>query len=161
MAHAVKMAREFVGNESCIVLAGDSVNSFDFTDAVRNFQKGANIFARREPNLAIQKASGVVEIDDTGKVIRITEKPEIPASDLLQIGGGIYDTTLFDRIERLQPSARGEYEITGVHESYIETGDIICTDMGDTYYNNVTYPADVENAGKWLSQNLDLFKPIS
>lgn len=33
--------------------------------------------------------------------------------------------------------------------------------MGDAYYNNVTYPADVENASKWLSQHLDLFKPIS
>lgn len=157
MAHAVKMAREFVGNHNCIVLAGDSVNSFDFTDAVRNFQKGANIFARREPNLAIQRASGVVEIDNMGKVIRITEKPEIPASDLLQIGGGIYDTTLFDRIEKLQPSARGEYEITGVHVSYIESGDIVCTDMGDTYYNNVTYPVDVENASKWLRENSSMF----
>lgn len=157
MAHAVNMAREFVWNESCIVLAGDSVNSFDFTDAIRNFQKGANIFARREPNPTIQKASGVVEIDHMGKVIRITEKPEIPASDLLQIGGGIYDTTLFDRIEVLQPSARGEYEITGVHTSYIETENIVCTDMGDTYYNNVTYPADVENASEWLRENASIF----
>lgn len=37
-------------------------------------------------------------MDETGKVIRITEKPDIPASDLLQIGGGIYDATLFKRI---------------------------------------------------------------
>ena len=99
----------------------------------------------------------MVEIDHMGKVIRITEKPEIPASDLLQIGGGIYDTTLFDRIEVLQPSARGEYEITGVHTSYIETENIVCTDMGDTYYNNVTYPADVENASEWLRENASIF----
>lgn len=161
MAHALKMARKFVGDSQCIVLAGDSVNSFDFTEAVKGFRGGAAIFARRESDRVIQRASGVVEIDDSGRVTRITEKPETPASDLLQIGGGIYDVTLFERIDRLLPSARGEYEITGVHESYISTGDITCEDMGDAYYNNVTYPEDVERASLWFQKNHALFAPIS
>lgn len=58
-------------------------------------------------------------MDETGKVTRIIEKPDIPASDLLQIAGGIYDETLFERIGNLTPSSRGEYEITGVNNSYL------------------------------------------
>lgn len=58
-------------------------------------------------------------MNDGGRVIRITEKPEEPASDLLQIAGGIYDDTLFERIGNLTPSSRGEYEITGVNNSYL------------------------------------------
>lgn len=119
MAYAILAAREFVQNRVCMVLAGDSVNNFDFTKALQAFTRGASIFARREADITIQKASGVVEIDETGKVTRITEKPDIPTSDLLQIGGGIYDDTLFERIGNLVPSPRGEYEITGVNNSYL------------------------------------------
>lgn len=150
MAYAVWMAREFVQNRVCLVLAGDSVNNFDFTPALNWFGKWANIFARRESDSTIQKASGVVEVDDTGKVVRITEKPDVPASDLLQIAWGIYDATLFERIEKLSPSPRGEYEITGVNNSYLEDGSLTCTDMGTTYYNNVTFPADVASASEYV-----------
>lgn len=65
--------------------------------------------------------------------------------------------TLFDRIAGLQPSPRGEFEITGVNTSYLETNNLTCTDMGDAYYNNVTYPADVEHASIWLQKNKDIF----
>lgn len=150
MAYAVLAAREFVKNRVCLVLAGDSVNNFDFTQALTAFESGANIFARRESDPTIQRASGVVEIDDAGKVIKITEKPDIPASDLLQIAGGIYDETLFERIGGLSPSPRGEYEITGVNNSYLQNSALTCTDMGGTYYNNITFPVDVDAASEYV-----------
>lgn len=157
MAYAVWLAREFVQNRVCMVLAGDSVNNFDFTQALTWFETWASIFARRETDVTIQKASGVVEMDETGKVIRITEKPDIPASDLLQIGGGIYDATLFKRIWNLPISPRGEYEITGVNNSYLWDGVLACTDMGKTYYNNVTFPADVDAASEYVRTHSDEF----
>lgn len=150
MAYAILVAREFVQNRVCLVLAGDSVNNFDFTTALNWFGEWASIFARRESDPTIQKASGVVEMGDDGRVTKITEKPEQPASDLLQIAGGIYDATLFERIGELSPSPRGEYEITGVNNSYLEDGALTCTDMGTTYYNNVTFPADVDAASEYV-----------
>lgn len=157
MAYAVWLAREFVQNRVCMVLAGDSVNNFDFTQALTWFETWASIFARRESDITIQKASGVVEMDETGKVTRIIEKPDIPASDLLQIAGGIYDETLFERIGDLTPSPRGEYEITGVNNSYLWDNALTCTDMGKRYYNNVTFPADVESASEYVRTHPDEF----
>ncbi len=78
MAYAVSRAKEFVQNRVCMVLAGDSVNSFDFSEALQTFEDGATIFARRENNADIQKSSGMVQIDEHGKVLSLVEKPEIP-----------------------------------------------------------------------------------
>lgn len=78
MAYAVSRAKEFVQNRVCMVLAGDSVNSFDFSQALRTFQSGATIFARREDDRNIQRSSGMVQIDEQGTVLSLVEKPEIP-----------------------------------------------------------------------------------
>ena len=78
MAYAVSRAKEFVQNRVCMVLAGDSVNSFDFSEALRSFQDGSTIFARRENNRDIQKSSGMVQIDEQGRVLSLLEKPVIP-----------------------------------------------------------------------------------
>jgi len=57
---------------------------------------------------------------------------------------------LFERIGGLSPSPRGEYEITGVNDSYLQNSALTCTDMGETYYNNVTHPADVYAASEYV-----------
>lgn len=57
MAYAVSRAKEFVQSRVCMVLAGDSVNSFDFSEALRTFKDGATIFARREQDEQIQRNS--------------------------------------------------------------------------------------------------------
>lgn len=78
MAYAVSQAKEFVQDRICMVLAGDSVNSFDFSDALQIFQSGATIFARREDNIEVQRGSGMVQIDGEGRVLSLVEKPEVP-----------------------------------------------------------------------------------
>lgn len=65
MAYAIGCARNFIDIRICMVLAGDSVNSFDFSEAVRSFSDGATIFARREQDPTIQKRSGMVKIDQS------------------------------------------------------------------------------------------------
>jgi glucose-1-phosphate thymidylyltransferase len=78
MAYAISKAREFVQNRVCMVLAGDSVNSFDFSEALKLFEGGATIFARREDDVTIQKSSGMVQINQNGRVLSLIEKPDIP-----------------------------------------------------------------------------------
>lgn len=152
MAYAVSRAKEFVQNRVCMVLAGDSVNSFDFSEALRSFQGGATIFARRENNRDIQKSSGMVQIDEQGRVLSLVEKPEIPVWNLCQIGWGIYQgADLMNKIEWLPKAEWKELDITQVHNVYLQEENIRCVIMPDgTYYNNVTHPADVDAASEYV-----------
>lgn len=160
MAYAVSTAKEFVQNRVCMVLAGDSVNSFDFTDALESFSGGAIIFARQELDETIQKRSGVVKIDATGKVLELVEKPENPISDLCQIGGGIYrGDDLMNLIASLPKIDWKELDITQVHNVYLQKNTIRCVVMPDgTYYNNVTHPADVDTASEYVRTHPEEFK---
>ena len=65
-----------------------------------------------------------VPVFDSGRIIRIEEKPKKPLSSFAVIGVYFYDASVFDRIRRLKPSGRGEYEITDVNNSYIEEGSL-------------------------------------
>ncbi|MBP7773685.1 sugar nucleotidyltransferase [Candidatus Gracilibacteria bacterium] len=152
MAYAVSRAKEFVQNRVCMVLAGDSVNSFDFSEALQTFEDGATIFARRENNADIQKSSGMVQIDEHGKVLSLVEKPEIPVGNLCQIGGGIYQgDDLMRKIEALPKTGLKELDITQVHNVYLQEENVRCVVMPDgTYYNNVTHPADVDAASEYV-----------
>ena len=65
-----------------------------------------------------------VPVFEDGRIVRIEEKPKKPLSSFAVIGVYFYDATVFDRIRRLKPSGRGEYEITDVNNSYIEEGTL-------------------------------------
>jgi glucose-1-phosphate thymidylyltransferase len=65
-----------------------------------------------------------VPVFENGRIIRIEEKPTEPLSSFAVIGVYFYDESVFDRIRRLKPSGRGEYEITDVNNSYIEEGSL-------------------------------------
>jgi len=69
---------------------------------------------------------GVIEIDSSGKVISIEEKPEKPKSDIAQTGIYMYDETVFDKIKNLSPSARGEIEVTDLNNIFVKEGTAIC-----------------------------------
>lgn len=65
-----------------------------------------------------------VPVFENNRIVRIEEKPKKPLSKFAVIGVYFYDATVFDRIRRLKPSGRGEYEITDVNNSYIEEGTL-------------------------------------
>ena len=65
-----------------------------------------------------------VPVFDNGRIVRVEEKPKIPASKYAVIGIYFYDNTVFDRITRLVPSGRGELEITDLNNSYLEEGQL-------------------------------------
>ncbi len=89
-------------------------------DDYRAQGKGAKILLKKVPD---PQRFGVPELDGD-KVVRIVEKPKDPASDYAVIGIYFYDHTVFDVIKTLEPSARGELEITDVNNHYINKGEM-------------------------------------
>jgi glucose-1-phosphate thymidylyltransferase len=120
IAQALNLSRDFVDNDNVTVILGDNIFQDNFRDDIQSFKSGAKIFLKQVPDAP---RFGVAEIDvDTRKIIGIEEKPKNPNSDYAVTGIYIYDNTVFDIINALKPSARGELEISEVNDSYIKQG---------------------------------------
>ena len=120
LAHGLGLARSFAYGHKCSLILGDNlfIDTFkaDFDEFDASGQ-GAVIFATEVPD---PHRFGVIEFDENMDAISIEEKPEHPKSNYAQTGLYIYDEHVFDYIDQLTPSPRGELEITDLHKIYLE-----------------------------------------
>ncbi|WP_028563109.1 sugar phosphate nucleotidyltransferase [Paenibacillus pinihumi] len=123
IAQALGLARSFVKDESIVVLLGDNIFSDSLNDYINNFKQqgaGAKILLKE---VADPERYGVAELK--GKIISsIEEKPKQPKSSYAVTGIYMYDSKVFDIIDKLEPSGRGEMEITDVNNAYIYQGEL-------------------------------------
>ena len=112
LAQCVLIAKEFLGDDDFVMYLGDNVVLGGITDFVTNF-------VEQKPNAMVllnkvedPRQFGVAEINDDGTLIRLVEKPQEPKSDLALVGVYIFDKNIHDAVNSIQPSARGELEIT-------------------------------------------------
>lgn len=123
IAQALGLAENFANGQSVAVILGDNIFRGSLKEHAARFVaqgQGARLLLKQ---VADPQRFGVVEIRD-GKVLGIEEKPKQPKSDLAIIGVYFYDSTVFDVIKTLKPSARGELEITDVNNAYVERGQL-------------------------------------
>jgi glucose-1-phosphate thymidylyltransferase len=125
IAHAIGLAKNFVGDDSFAVVLGDNILRGDpLAHAVTEFEDGswgAGTLLYRVPD---PERFGVAEFDPTGKVIGFEEKPTHPKSDLIPIGVYFLRPDAFEVIAGLAPSGRGEFEITDVLNHYVPDGGL-------------------------------------
>jgi glucose-1-phosphate thymidylyltransferase len=125
LAQAFVIGREFIGNDSVSLVLGDNIFHGEGLSGklqtAANLTDGATVFGYyvRDP-----ERYGVAEIDAGGRVIGIEEKPEQPRSHYAVTGLYFYDNQVVDIADGLQPSARGEYEITDVNLEYLRRGKL-------------------------------------
>jgi glucose-1-phosphate thymidylyltransferase len=124
IAEALGLAERFATGEPIVVMLADNVLERSILHAVENFDRqprGARILLAREEDPEHLRHLGVPELDD-GRVVKIHEKPEEPPSKFAVTGIYFYDPTVFDVIPHLEPSGRGELEITDVNNWFIDQG---------------------------------------
>lgn len=138
IAQALAMAKDFVGDDNLTVILGDNLFDEDFSHLVREFTSGAFAFYKPVPDAA---RFGVVEVDNDGKVLSIEEKPEQPKSNFAQVGLYMYDARVFDIIETLQPSSRGELEITDVNNAYLQINELTAYPVKGYWSDAGTFPS--------------------
>jgi glucose-1-phosphate thymidylyltransferase len=122
IAEALGLAEKFVDGDRVCVLLADNIFERSIKPAVDNFgrqEHGARIVLARESDPEHLKHLGVPELDGDGTVIRIVEKPETPPSEFAVTGLYFYPADVFDVIPTLEPSGRGELEISDVNNHYI------------------------------------------
>ena len=124
IAEALGLAERFASGDPIIVMLADNVLERSIKHAVENFERqasGARILLAREQDPEHLRHLGVPELDD-GRVVKIHEKPENPPSEFAVTGIYFYDPTVFEIIPELEPSGRGELEITDVNNWFIDQG---------------------------------------
>jgi glucose-1-phosphate thymidylyltransferase len=124
IAEALGLAERFAGGEPIVVMLADNVVERSIAHAVTNFeqqQRGARILLAREEDPEHLRHLGVPELAN-GRVTKIHEKPEEPPSPYAVTGIYFYDPNVFEIIPQLEPSGRGELEITDVNNWFIDQG---------------------------------------
>ena len=123
IAHAIGLARDFVGDEAfCCILGDNILRGPALAEVAADFDTGpydAGTLLYRVPD---PERFGVAELDADGHVVGFEEKPSAPKSDLIPIGVYFLRPDAFEVIEQLAPSGRGEFEITDVLNHYIPAG---------------------------------------
>ena len=124
LAQAFVLGKEFLGRDKVALVLGDNIfygRGFGRTLRQHTDPDGATVFAHfvNDPG-----RYGVVDFDAGGKVISIEEKPAHPKSNFAVPGLYFYDNDVVGIAEGLQPSARGEYEITDVNKAYLDAGKL-------------------------------------
>ncbi len=130
IAESFIIGEKFIGDDSVTLILGDNIfyGKLDFLyRALDNNQPGATIFAYQVKD---PERYGIVEFDDTGKVLSIEEKPQKPKSNFAIPGLYVYDNDVVEISKNLKPSARGELEITDVNKAYLQKGNLRVEKIG-------------------------------
>jgi glucose-1-phosphate thymidylyltransferase len=124
IAEALGLADRFVDDDRVAVVLADNVFERSFRPALESFEQqvaGARILLARIDDERHLRHLGVAELDGDS-VLRILEKPDQPPSQYAVTGVYLYDASVFQVISKLEPSGRGELEITDVNNWYVEQG---------------------------------------
>jgi glucose-1-phosphate thymidylyltransferase len=140
IADALRLARVYTGKDKICVILGDNILEKDITAHVQKFkdQEGAKILLKEVPD---PDRFGVAEVDSAGRVINIVEKPKRPKSNLAVIGVYMYDAQVYDLINNLRPSDRGELEITDVNNAYLRMNKLTADVIDGWWTDAGTFPS--------------------
>ncbi len=125
LAQAFIIGEEFIGDDSVAMILGDNIY---YGSGIRRIlqraaqkQTGATVFGYHVQD---PERFGVVEFNDVGKVISVEEKPKLPKSNYAITGLYFYDNRVVEIAKNVEPSHRGELEITSINEAYLQLGEL-------------------------------------
>jgi glucose-1-phosphate thymidylyltransferase len=151
LAEAFVIGRDFVGDDKVALALGDNIfYGPGFGHQLKQYADvdGAAVFAY---HVADPERYGVVEFDATRRAVSIEEKPSRPRSNYAVVGLYFYDNDVLDIAAGVQPSARGELEITAVNQAYLDRGqlEVAVMDRGTAWLDTGTY-ASLMQAGQFV-----------
>lgn len=153
LAHVVKIAEPFLGKDNFIFYLGDNLVVGGIGKYLHEFEKsGANCY------LTLAKVKdperfGVPEIRNN-QIVKVEEKPRTPKSNYAVAGIYIYDSTIFEAVNKIQPSARGELEISDAHQYLIDHGRRIGFSEITGWWKDTGKPLDLLEANRLILENV-------
>ena len=149
LAHAVKIARGFIGDDPFVMYLGDNVLLEGLTGFVHEFEAhrpNAQIFLAKVPE---PERFGVAVVEGE-RAVRLVEKPKEHISDLALVGVYLFDSSVFDAVEAIRPSWRGELEITDAIQHLIDGGGTVRTHMVRGWWKDTGKLEDLLEANQMM-----------
>ncbi|MFE9020850.1 glucose-1-phosphate thymidylyltransferase [Streptomyces sp. NPDC007808] len=154
LAHAVLIARDYLGDDDFVMYLGDNFivgGITDLVDEFRDHRPDAQILLTRVQD---PRSFGVAELDDLGRVVGLEEKPRHPKSDLALVGVYLFTPAIHEAVRAVTPSWRGELEITHAIQHLIDTdADVRCTVIKG-YWKDTGNVADMLEVNRTVLENL-------
>ncbi|MFA4930487.1 MAG: sugar phosphate nucleotidyltransferase [Patescibacteria group bacterium] len=141
LADAFIIGEDFMDNDSVTMILGDNIFEDNFSEAIQSFKSGGRIFAKKVPD---PERLGVVKFDENNQVVQIVEKPKEWISDYAIPGLYIFDRRVCQFAKEVKPSARGEIEITELHNKYLELGELDVRMVNGNWYDAGTFDSLME-----------------
>jgi len=154
LAHAVKIARPFLGEEPFVMYLGDNLvmnGIVPFLEQFRKTKPDALILLARVPS---PERFGVVEVSN-GRVVRLEEKPKRPKSDLALVGVFLFTPKVFEAVDAISPSERGELEITDAIQWLTDHGATVDPHIIDGWWKDTGRLEDMLEANRMLLDELE------
>lgn len=136
LAQAFLIGENFLGGDAATLVLGDNIFEDNFSEAITTFKSGGRVFAKEVPD---PERFGVVTFDENKRAISIEEKPEHPKSNYAVTGLYIYDNTVVEKVKTLQPSPRGELEITDLNNVYLREGTLDVAFVAGKWFDTGTF----------------------
>ena len=155
LAHAVLTAEEFIGDSPFCMYLGDNLlrdGVAGFVDSFRDGDADAMILLQHVPN---PSEYGVAELNDDGTVRRLVEKPKEPQSDLALVGVYLFTQAIFDAARALEPSWRGELEITDAIQGMVDAGLRVEPHVVTGWWKDTGQLADMLEANRLILDQLE------
>ena len=134
LAHCVLIAREFLGDDDFVMYLGDNLLEQDLAAFIDAFEAARRTERPPAAQILLKQVRdphrfGIASLDDRGNVLALVEKPDDPPSDLALVGVYLFDRTIHDAVRAIEPSARGELEITDAIGWLITNGKSVRTEL--------------------------------
>jgi len=150
IADALALAEDFSDNGPIAVILGDNTTDADIKKEVSSFKEGAFVFLKDVPD---PERYGVPEFDGDKKIIKIEEKPDSPKSNYAVTGLYIFDHSVFEIIKNIEPSERGQMEITDVNNEYIKKNALNWAELKGFWTDAGTFASLFKAARYWAEKS--------
>jgi glucose-1-phosphate thymidylyltransferase len=155
LAHAVLVARDFLGDDDFVMYLGDNFIVGGITSLVEEF-----VAARPAAQILLTRVSdprsfGVAELDSDGRVTRLEEKPQAPRSDLALVGVYLFTPAVHEAVAALKPSWRGELEITEAIQWLLDNGRAVNSTTITGYWKDTGNVTDMLEVNRLVLESLE------
>ncbi len=153
LAHAVKISRDFIGDDDFVMFLGDNLIKDGIVSLVDRFRESHSASQILLARVAHPEQFGVAELKE-GKVLKLVEKPENPQSDLALVGVYMFDKSIFEAVKNIKPSRRGELEITDAIQYLIDHKLTVHPHIIDGWWKDTGKLEDILEANRIILDTL-------
>ena len=154
LAHAVKISRDFLGDERFVMFLGDNVIQGGISPLIRQFATSDWNCQIVLTAVAEPQHYGVAELDEQGRIVSLVEKPQAPRSNLALVGIYMFDAHIFEAVDAIKPSWRNELEITDAIRWLIDAGYSVYPYIHRGWWIDTGKPIDMLEANNRVLEEL-------